>query len=336
MDYCYTCRRTLNGALVCPGCGAYAPDIDPQAARPGARFEGAYAAPGAIPAQRPHGSMPEPMPAAAPVPKPRAGYDAPAAFDARADGPGADGTDDDGGDGEASVLGSAAIAPTLHRGRAARRRQLARWKKTRRRAGVATAVALFGGGVTVASMSASHGGKGATASASTRDDIAPVTLNTNSIPGSVALPDGTGPAGTGTAAGHAPTSHKVALPQQRTGAHAAPDVRTTQAGTDDAGRTLIGGSPNGSTGTTATTDSGHQAGYSASVPQTSVTTPPADTGSTGSTGSGGATTTTGSDTGSGSTATTPPATGDPSTPPATTAPATPPQQQLCLLIICLG
>ncbi|WP_422665372.1 SCO2400 family protein, partial [Actinacidiphila cocklensis] len=29
MDYCYQCRRTLNGALVCPGCGAYAPDIAP-------------------------------------------------------------------------------------------------------------------------------------------------------------------------------------------------------------------------------------------------------------------------------------------------------------------
>ena len=26
MDYCSSCRRHLNGALVCPGCGAYAPD----------------------------------------------------------------------------------------------------------------------------------------------------------------------------------------------------------------------------------------------------------------------------------------------------------------------
>ncbi|MER6981709.1 hypothetical protein ABT317_33260, partial [Streptomyces carpinensis] len=31
MDYCSTCRRHLNGALVCPGCGAYAPDIAPNA-----------------------------------------------------------------------------------------------------------------------------------------------------------------------------------------------------------------------------------------------------------------------------------------------------------------
>jgi hypothetical protein len=38
------------------------------------------------------------------------------------------------------------------RGRAARRRQLARWKKNKRRAAVATAVALVGGGLTLASM----------------------------------------------------------------------------------------------------------------------------------------------------------------------------------------
>lgn len=29
MDYCSSCRRHLNGALMCPGCGAYAPDIAP-------------------------------------------------------------------------------------------------------------------------------------------------------------------------------------------------------------------------------------------------------------------------------------------------------------------
>ncbi|WP_456340875.1 SCO2400 family protein, partial [Streptomyces shenzhenensis] len=31
MDYCSSCRRHLNGALACPGCGAYAPDIAPRA-----------------------------------------------------------------------------------------------------------------------------------------------------------------------------------------------------------------------------------------------------------------------------------------------------------------
>lgn len=32
MDYCSSCRRHLNGALVCPGCGAYARDIAPPSA----------------------------------------------------------------------------------------------------------------------------------------------------------------------------------------------------------------------------------------------------------------------------------------------------------------
>ncbi|MFJ8022381.1 hypothetical protein [Streptomyces sp. NPDC096311] len=43
-------------------------------------------------------------------------------------------------------------APPAPQGRAARRRQMARWKKNQRRAVVATAVALVGGGLTVASM----------------------------------------------------------------------------------------------------------------------------------------------------------------------------------------
>ncbi|MFC7510389.1 hypothetical protein ACFQV4_01745 [Streptomyces thermocarboxydus] len=44
-----------------------------------------------------------------------------------------------------------AAPPARRTGRAARRRQLARWKKTQRRALVATAVALVGGGITLAS-----------------------------------------------------------------------------------------------------------------------------------------------------------------------------------------
>ncbi|MFJ2814909.1 hypothetical protein [Streptomyces sp. NPDC087294] len=43
-------------------------------------------------------------------------------------------------------------APVASQGRAARRRQLARWKKNKRRAAVATAVALVGGGLSVAAM----------------------------------------------------------------------------------------------------------------------------------------------------------------------------------------
>ncbi|MFF5497608.1 hypothetical protein [Streptomyces aquilus] len=42
--------------------------------------------------------------------------------------------------------------PEVREGRAARRRQLARWKKNKRRAAVATAVALVGGGLTLTAM----------------------------------------------------------------------------------------------------------------------------------------------------------------------------------------
>ncbi|MFD7765910.1 hypothetical protein [Streptomyces sp. NPDC059787] len=106
MDYCSTCRRHLNGALVCPGCGAYAPDIAPAVI-------GGRTVPGPATATAP-GAVVTP-----PAPPPG---DAP-----RTSGP--TGT-----------------------GRAARRRQLVRWKKTQRRALVATAVALVGGGLTLASM----------------------------------------------------------------------------------------------------------------------------------------------------------------------------------------
>ncbi|MYS17007.1 hypothetical protein GTW73_28380, partial [Streptomyces sp. SID4982] len=35
MDYCSACRRHLNGALVCPGCGDCAsPDLAPMPVRP--------------------------------------------------------------------------------------------------------------------------------------------------------------------------------------------------------------------------------------------------------------------------------------------------------------
>ncbi|MER7968255.1 hypothetical protein ABZ439_18385 [Streptomyces sp. NPDC005840] len=100
MDYCSTCRRHLNGALVCPGCGAYAPDIAP---RTGRLHQGDLL---------PGSAAPEP----------------PAPADDVVD------------------------APVAAEGRAARRRQVARWKKNKRRAAVATAVALVGGGLSVAAM----------------------------------------------------------------------------------------------------------------------------------------------------------------------------------------
>ncbi|WP_051720451.1 SCO2400 family protein [Streptomyces sp. NRRL F-2799] len=108
MDYCSACRRHLNGALVCPGCGVCAsPGLAPMPVRTSPY---AVRRPGDedIPAPR-HGRS-VPPPAAPPRP---------------------------------------AEVPSGS-GRAARRREQSRWRKTRRRAALATAVALVGGGLTLA------------------------------------------------------------------------------------------------------------------------------------------------------------------------------------------
>ncbi|WP_446323491.1 SCO2400 family protein [Actinacidiphila glaucinigra] len=135
MDYCSSCRRHLNGALVCPGCGAYAPDIAPP------MWQGPDSA-----AERER----------------LRDVDDP-------DDP--DGTRQDDAD------------PSLQ-GRAARRRQLERWKKNRRRAAAATAVALVGGGLTVAALP--HGGsRGQADTAAAAEPLTPATSRTlplSSIP----------------------------------------------------------------------------------------------------------------------------------------------------------
>lgn len=281
MDYCYTCRRILNGALTCPGCGAYAPDIDP--ALVGSLREDPYV-PG--------------YPAGGPAPLPPANPVAPSRFSAPEPEP---------EPAPEPVLGPASIAPTLHRGRAARRRQMARWKKTRRRAGIATAVALFGGGVTVASMS--HSGRGTTASAATHntgsgplgtDDSSVTTAKEQSVPGGNAL-------------------HTASTPKHRAPAHAAPAVLPTQDGTDGGGSVPIAAAP---------ASARHAAPSVTTAPQTTATTPPAATGTGGTSGTGSG----------GTTTTAPPASTAPSTPPpATTSPTTPPSQHgLCVLILCIG
>ncbi|MFF8031504.1 hypothetical protein [Streptomyces sp. NPDC016626] len=128
MDYCSTCRRHLNGALVCPGCGAYAPDIAPGVV-------GSRAVPAAV------------APAAADAGVPAIHRDGGTAVAAA-------GTD---------ALPSAEVPHAIPApvdtgtGRAARRRQQVRWKKTQRRALVATAVALVGGGLTLVSMDRGNG-----------------------------------------------------------------------------------------------------------------------------------------------------------------------------------
>ncbi|MFD8428021.1 hypothetical protein ACFV1R_10480 [Streptomyces coelicoflavus] len=124
MDYCSSCRRHLNGALVCPGCGAYAPDIAPRVTA-GDRVTAPPSGP-------------------APVRTDFAADDADSSTgsDAAPYAPAADVGD---------------LPPARQQGRAARRRQLTRWKKNKRRAVIASAVALVGGGLSLATMDRQSG-----------------------------------------------------------------------------------------------------------------------------------------------------------------------------------
>ncbi|WP_406515554.1 hypothetical protein OH809_24795 [Streptomyces sp. NBC_00873] len=131
MDYCSSCRRHLNGALVCPGCGAYAPDTAPPAAD---GFSGsAPAMASATPATTAH--------------RDTATYDT--WHDTLLDG---EAQSSDSMDVAPHVAADVEDLPPARQGRAARRRQLVRWKKNKRRAAVASAVALVGGGLTIAMM----------------------------------------------------------------------------------------------------------------------------------------------------------------------------------------
>ncbi len=139
MDYCSSCRRHLNGALVCPGCGAYAPDIAPPSvdgrnglapgswAMTGDAFGTAYAAQSA-------GSD---------------RWDSETLRDETELGTGVNAAPH-----TAQSADVEGVSPD-GQGRAARRRQRARWKKNQRRAVVATAVALVGGGLTISAMNRS-------------------------------------------------------------------------------------------------------------------------------------------------------------------------------------
>ncbi|MFC5174144.1 SCO2400 family protein [Streptomyces mutomycini] len=132
MDYCSSCRRHLNGALVCPGCGAYAPDIAPPVTvgRTGATLAmtGGAAA------------------TTAPQESTIAGtwHDRPLDYEAEPNA--------DSGANPHTLAADVESPSPAQQGRAARRRQLARWKKNKRRASVASAFAIVGGGLTVAMM----------------------------------------------------------------------------------------------------------------------------------------------------------------------------------------
>lgn len=282
MDFCHTCQRTLNGALACPGCGVYGLDAEAVAGRP------------AVQGVAPH----------TPLPPVGAGVD--------------EGGSRDGGI-EEPVLGPASLAPTLHQGRAARRRQRDRWKKSRRRAGVATAVALFGGGVASVAVS-SHSAKAPTAAAAPNDDVAPVTLTSH------AGHDQHGGVPTYGTADHLTTqtsTHTVTLPQPGTSAQA----RSAHSGSvGSASHRDAGGSGTGTTAHSPAT--GIHGGQSASGGTSQ---------GNGGSGSGTVSVPGSGSTGGGTTTTTsPPVTTPPTSPapPPTTAPTTPPQH-LCLLVICL-
>ncbi|MEU6365242.1 hypothetical protein ABZ876_05745 [Streptomyces sp. NPDC046931] len=146
MDYCSSCRRHLNGALVCPGCGAYAPDIaPPTAVKPSVPAAGTavtgtarrqFDSPGTGHVGGLHGEHVRGL-SGGHVGGPPAETAALVGMD---DAP------------RSHPSGDVDGAPPASPGRAARRRQLARWKKNKRRAAVATAVALVGGGLTISAL----------------------------------------------------------------------------------------------------------------------------------------------------------------------------------------
>ncbi|MFJ9823791.1 hypothetical protein ACIRSU_05375 [Streptomyces sp. NPDC101160] len=144
MDYCSSCRRHLNGALVCPGCGAYAPDIAPMTA-------GGRVVPAPVATATTREIVPD-TEVAAPWRHGRLrGEIAVGAVPEEA-------TESDS---SMELVGAAALVE----GRAARRRQRARWKKNQRRAVVATAVALVGGGLAMSAMDRQSGDRALAATA---------------------------------------------------------------------------------------------------------------------------------------------------------------------------
>ncbi|MGW1550432.1 SCO2400 family protein [Streptomyces sp. NPDC002346] len=167
MDYCSACRRILNGALVCPGCGAYAPDIAP----PARRLPGADASTATTRQTWSAEEMPAP-----------GSYLGTQHSDAEPIGSGAFGDAVD-ASGAGSISGHEGTAST-GQGRAARRRQLARWKKNKRRAAAATAVALVGGGLTVAALPSTRPSNSHTHAASPPEPVTaatPRTATTDSV-----------------------------------------------------------------------------------------------------------------------------------------------------------
>lgn len=273
MDYCYQCRRNLNGALVCPGCGAYAPDIaPPDHTRPAAAVS-SYAEFAGYPAHPEYTDFAHPREQE----RPALIADPPAA--------------------EPDPEELPEPVATLPRGggRAARRQAQARWRKNRRKAVAATAVALAGGGLTIAAMP--NGGSGDRSTAAEAPDT----------PVGDVLPGATSPA-TAPANAAAPAA---AAPQRHPGRPAPPHPAATAApgGTVSVPVVPRTAAPQ-QVAARAQADQPVTAAPTA-APESTATPAPQPT-----------------------TSAPPPAATQPTTPPPATQPTQPPHE-LCLLVVCL-
>ncbi|MFF7751809.1 hypothetical protein ACFZCP_21720 [Streptomyces sp. NPDC007971] len=209
--------------------------------------------------------------------------------------------------------------PRASQGRAARRRQLARWKKSKRRAAVATAVALVGGGLTLAALDRQSPDRAQAASAPDNRPMGATDGQTSAedrpeqaTPGTHRSARTTAPAHARRAVSDAPRGYTLAAsprtsaPDTHTDGAATPEPAGTPAAQQHAAAPTSGGS-----GTTA--------GQQPSAPASAPAPAPAHT----SPSTGGGTGSTGGSTGSG-------------TSPASPSPAATSPSQLCLLVVCIG
>ncbi|MFD9096209.1 hypothetical protein [Streptomyces collinus] len=211
--------------------------------------------------------------------------------------------------------------PPASRGRAARRRQLARWKKNKRRAAVATTIALVGGGLTLASLDRQSPARAQAASA-------PDDRGMGSVGGQAAVDVEPEPAPPGTHAspgtGH-PAHAGAATAARRHGSPAAPRTAPSDTHPDAAAAPLPAQAPAARQQAVAPV-SGGTSGHDTTTGTTTgtATTSGSGTGSTAqqqpapaATPSGGGTT-------------------DSSAPRTSPSPAATSPSQLCLLVVCLG
>ncbi|WP_236068026.1 SCO2400 family protein [Streptomyces brasiliscabiei] len=292
MDYCTSCRRHLNGALVCPGCGAYAPDIAPATIDSRVSPSGPAGTTATGPVMIP---MPPTTPAAPMVPTlPTAAWGYGAGDGGWHEGP-VSGVEDIHVDVDAHADADPDVdldgVPVAPQGRAARRRQMARWKKNQRRAVVATAVALVGGGLTVMGMDRQSTDRTQAATAPDAESLGSVeeqgsqggrTSSATETDDTRRTPDAPT---TWTPSGDTSRDRSTA---NRSGSRAQhPNAPRTDSATPSAQEARTGSA--GAGGTTADDPT--------TTPSAGTTTPPAtdDAGSSADTGAG-----TGSDTGSGS------------------------------------